>query len=183
MNYYLDILLKPDAEMRENVLMNKVYTKLHKALCDLQANDVGVSFPRYKIMLGAQLRLHANRERLDQIASLNWLGGLAGYCDVSGVNAVPENVQHRVISRIQTTMSNAKLQRLIKRAGLTEPDIKAYKAKMFSRGLDNPYVELDSGSNGHKHRRYLKFGDLQLDAQAGDFDQFGLSKSATVPWF
>lgn len=183
MNYYLDILLKPDAEMRENVLMNKVYTKLHKVLCDLQAKDVGVSFPRYKIMLGTQLRLHANQERLEQIVALQWLGGLAGYCDVSGINTVPENAHHHVISRIQTTMSNSKLQRLIRRAVLTESDIKAYKAKMYSRGLDNPYLELDSGSNGHKHRRYIKFGELQSSAQRGDFDQFGLSKTATVPWF
>lgn len=62
-------------------------------------------------------------------------------------------------------------------------EIKAYKAKMFSRGLDNPYVELGSGSNWHKHRRYIEFDDLQSGAQSGDFDRFGLSKTATVPWF
>lgn len=183
MNYYLDIVLKPDAEMRENVLMNKIYTKLHKALCDMQVNDVGISFPQWEAMLGKQLRLHSNRERLEQLLAVNWLGGLAGYCDVSGVNTVPDNAQHRVISRVQTTMSNAKLQRLIKRAGIDEVGIKAYKAKMFARGLDNPYVELESSSNGHKHRRYIKFGDLQSSAQVGDFDYFGLSKTATVPWF
>lgn len=183
MNYYLDITLKPDAEMRENVLMNKVYAKLHKALCDFQAKDVGVSFPNWKVMLGTRIRLHSNRERLEQCASTNWLGGLVGYCEVSAINTVPDNAQYRVISRIQTTMSNAKLQRLIKRAGVTEVDIKAYKAKMFACGLDNPYVELDSISNGYKHRRYIKFGDLQSNPQAGGFDQFGLSKHATVPWF
>jgi len=54
---------------------------------------------------------------------------------------------------------------------------------MFTQGLDNPYLELESGSNGHKHRRYIQFGEL-LDAPVkGEFDQFGLSKVATVPWF
>lgn len=54
---------------------------------------------------------------------------------------------------------------------------------MFSQGLDAPYLELQSASNGHRHRRYIEFGEL-LDAPVrGEFDSFGLSKTATVPWF
>jgi len=42
MNYYTDIKINPDAEMRENVLLNKVYAKLHKALHTLKATDIGI---------------------------------------------------------------------------------------------------------------------------------------------
>jgi len=42
---------------------------------------------------------------------------------------------------------------------------------MFSRGLDNPYVELVSGSNGQRHRRYIEFGELLDNPVAGEFDQ------------
>ena len=27
-------------------------------------------------------------------------------------------------------------------------------AKMFTKGLDNPYLELENASNGHNRRRY-----------------------------
>lgn len=183
MNSYIDIEIKPDAEMRENVLLNKLYTKLHKTLYDLKATDVGVSFPAYKVLLGKVLRIHSSSQRLYQLMDLNWVGGLSGYCSVSDIQTAPGPAQYRTVSRIQSNMTQSKLNRLIKRRSITDSDIKAYKAKMFSKGLDNPYLELESASNGHKHRRYIEFGPLQDAAVEGAFDQFGLSKTATIPWF
>lgn len=183
MNSYIDIEIKPDAEMRENVLLNKVYAKLHKILCDLKTSDIGVSFPNYKVMLGRVLRIHSSDLKLCQLMNLNWLGGLSGYCVISDILDAPESARYRTVSRIQSNMTQAKLNRLIKRGSITESEIKAYKAKMFSVGLDNPYLELESGSNGHKHRRYIQFGEILDHPVAGSFDQFGLSKTATVPWF
>jgi len=183
MDHYLDIQLKPDAEMRENVLLNKVYTKLHKALFSLESADIGVSFPKYHLILGDVVRVHGSRDRLMALQGMNWLGGLSGYCDVNEIFPVPEQAKFRTVSRIQNNMTEAKLRRLIKRGSISHEEVKQYKAKMFSIGLDHPYLELESGSNGHKHRRYLQFGEL-LDAPVeGEFDQFGLSKVATVPCF
>lgn len=183
MNYYIDITLQPDAEMRENVLLNKVYTKFHKALCDEKTTNIGVSFPEYKILLGRVIRIHSALATLTKFQSVNWLGGLSGYCKEDDILPIPEQVQYRVISRKQSTMTNAKLNRLIKRKTISAEEIKTYKAKMFTKGLDNPYFELESGSSGHLHRRYILFGDLLPNAIDGDFDQFGLSKTATIPWF
>lgn len=112
-----------------------------------------------------------------------WLGGLLGYCDVSECLPVPNGVKHRVISRKQSNMTQAKLRRLQKRGHITAESSKQYKTKMFTQGLDNPYLELESSSNGHKHRRYIQFGELVDNQVKGEFDQFGLSKSATIPWF
>ena len=80
-------------------------------------------------------------------------------------------------------MTEAKLRRLIKRGSITPESVKDYKVKMFEKGLDNPYLELDSTSSGHKHRRYIAFGELLSNPLKGDFDSFGLSKTATIPWF
>ncbi len=183
MEHYIDIRILPDAEMRENVLLNKVYTKFHKALCDLNTNDIGVSFPEYKIKLGRVLRIHGGLERLTELQEKQWLGRLSGYCDISEIKCIPENTAFRVVSRVQSTMSPAKYRRLLARGSITEQAQKQYKAKMFQKGLDNPYLELESASTGKKYRRYLAFSDL-LDMPAeGEFDQFGLSKTATVPWF
>jgi len=183
MNYYIDIKLKPDSEMRENVLMNKVYSKLHKALFSLQTNDVGVSFPDYKLMLGKLLRVHGTKARLFELQNTNWLGGLSGYCSVIEIQNIPSNVQFRTIARKQSNMTHAKLNRLIKRGSISLAEIKNYKVKMFQRGLNNPFLELVSTSNENKHRRYINFGDLCSNPCIGKFDFFGLSKIATVPWF
>ena len=80
-------------------------------------------------------------------------------------------------------MTQSKLNRLIKRGSISQEQVKEYRTKMFTKGLDNPYVELVSGSNGQKHRRYIEFGPLLANPTEGAFDQFGLSKTATVPWF
>jgi len=183
MDSYIDIQLMPDAEMRENALLNKVYTKLHKALFSLKTTDIGVSFPKCKVMLGDVLRIHGSRDRLMALQDLNWLGGLIGYCEVSDIKSVPVQTKFRTVSRKQSNMTESKSRRLLKRGTLSQEEVKGYKAKMFAQGLDNPYLEMESGSNGHKHRRYIQFGELLDTPQIGEFDQFGLSKQATVPWF
>ena len=184
MDHYIDVKINPDAEMRENVLLNKVYAKFHKALWTMKATDVGVSFPLFKVKLGRLLRIHGDKGKLTELENLNWLGGLVGYCDVSQVQPVPTaGIRYRVVSRKQTNMSPAKLRRLIKRGTISEKEAKGYKAKMFQQGLSNPYLELTSGSNGQKHRRYISFGELCDTPQKGLFDDFGLSKNGTIPWF
>jgi CRISPR-associated endonuclease Csy4 len=183
MDNYLNITLLPDPEFPATVLMNSLYTKLHKALFDLNANNIGVSFPTYKITLGDMLRLHGTQTALEQLQAKNWIGGMSGYCQLSAIQAIPDQVKYRTVSRKQTNMSHAKLNRLLKRESIAPEQTPQYKAKMFTNGLDDPYIELTSGSNGHKHRRYIQFGALLAEPVAGQFDQFGLSKTATVPWF
>lgn len=183
MDFYSNVLLKPDLEMPVSSLLNAVYSKCHRGLCDLKSNSIGISFPAYEVLLGDQLRIHGSYQDLVDLAALDWLGGLIGYCEAGQIESVPALCNYRTVSRRQTTMTQAKLRRLIKRGTIVESDIKQYKAKMFTKGLDNPYVELVSTSTGHKHRRHIEFGELRTQPVLGSFDQFGLSKTATVPWF
>jgi CRISPR-associated endonuclease Csy4 len=183
MDFYIDIQLKPNAEMPINRLLNVMYTKFHRALHDLKSNSIGVSFPAYNVLLGNKLRIHGSAANLAAIQQLNWIGGLISYCEVSQLLVVPPNHTHRTVSRKQSTMSKAKLNRLLKRGSIAKQGAKQYKTKMFTNGLDNPYLVLVSGSSGHKHRRYIEFGELVTQRIIGEFDHFGLSKTATVPWF
>jgi CRISPR-associated endonuclease Csy4 len=183
MDHFIDIKLKPDEEMRENVLLNKAYTKLHKALFDSNSISIGVSFPAYKVTLGSIIRVHGSTCDLEKLQSMNWLGRLSGYCAVSELQKVPSEVLHRVVSRKQSNMTQAKLNRLVKRGSISPEETKNYRAKMFAAGLDEPYLELESASNGNRHRRYIQFGQLKAEPTSGEFDFFGLSKSATIPWF
>lgn len=184
MKAYLDIRVLPDDEMRENVLMNKVFVKLHKALFDLQSNNIGISFPETKVLLGRVIRIHATDTRLQELMDCNWLGGLIGYCSINNIAVVPSEVKYRNVSRWQHNMSESNLRRLIKRGSITREEIKAYRAKMFSVQLtDLPFLELESTSNGNHHRRYIQMSDISDEPTTGEFDMFGLSKEATIPWF
>jgi len=51
------------------------------------------------------------------------------------------------------------------------------------KGIPLPYLDLVSDSNGKRYRRFIQVGELLDRPVAGEFDQFGLSKTATVPWF
>jgi len=183
MTYYIDIKLNPNKEIKENVLLNQVYSSFHKRLYDLKSNNIGVSFPNYRLKLGKQFRIHSTKEALEKLQSKEWLGKYEKYCKVSSIELLPEKVQYRTVSRIQQNMTEAKLRRLIKRGNIPKEDIKVYKIKMLQGGLDNPYVELISMSNGQLHRRFIAFGELQDIEIKGDFDLFGLSKTSTIPWF
>lgn len=183
MKYFIEIQLKKNNDLRPNMLLNSVYTNLHLRLYDIESRMIGVSFPDYNVLLGQRLRIHGRLDDLNTFHSIDWLGELKKYCKVSDVEKVPEEVQYRTISRIQSTMSQSKLIRLIQRGTINEEDVKKYKVEMLKKGLDNPYVELVSASNGKLHRRYFSFGELQSESVTGQFDTFGLSKGATVPWF
>jgi CRISPR-associated endonuclease Csy4 len=183
MDFYQDIILKPDREFPATVLMNSLFAKLHHALSALETTSIGVSFPFQQITLGSLLRLHGAESELISLSNLDWIGSMKGFCKISGVNKVPGNARFRTISRKQGTMSKAKMNRLIKRGSLSQDEVKQYRAKMFSKGMDNPYIDLVSNSNGHRHRRYIEFGEIQDHPVSGEFDSFGLSKTATIPWF
>jgi len=183
MDYYLDIKIVPDEEVPIYFIRNKVYSKFHKALFSLNSTDIGVSFPNYKDKLGNVIRLHGSENSLLKLQETNWLGGLSGYCDTSPIQGIPNKVVYRTISRKQSNMTEAKLRRLIIRGSITQDEAKGYKTKMFQTGLNIPYLELDSSSNGHKHRRYIAFGEPVKVLIEGEFDFFGLSKTATIPWF
>ncbi len=183
MDYYIDVKIKSDGEMRENVLLNKVFTQFHKTLFDLGVNSIGVSFPNYQVKLGDIIRIHGTQNDLEKLHSTKWVSSVADYCNVLAITPIPEVVRYRTVSRKQANMSSAKLRRLIKRGTITNEEAKNYKAKMFTQGLDNPYLELESSSNGQKYRCFINFGKLTDTPVKGNYNKFGLSNSVTIPWF
>lgn len=184
MDYYIDIKLLPDAELSETFLMNMVFTKLHKALDDLNSDSIGVSFPNYGVFLGSILRIHGSESNLESLTVLKWQGRLTDYCTNTPISPVPESIDgYRTVSRIQSSMSPSKLRRLLSRKTINTNDIGRYEKRMQSKAMTHPYLELKSTSNGHVHRRYIVQGDLLNFSRSGAFDRFGLSKVATVPCF
>ena len=188
MDYYIDIELFAKKELRENILLNQLYTEFHKRLFDLNLSTIGVSFPKFYKKLGDVFRIHGDKKDLELLQSQEWIIKYEKNYHVSKIMPIPKGTRYRNISRIQQNMSQSKLRRLIKRAeegkgGIDKKDIKKYKIKMLQGGLDNPFVELISESSGERHRRFIEFGEIKTSPTKGSFDTFGLSKTATVPWF
>jgi CRISPR-associated endonuclease Csy4 len=184
MNHYFDIILLPDAEMPPMVLMNAIYAKLHKQLSDMASKTIGISFPEYRVTVGNILRLHGGETDLKILHGTNWRGGMNGYCKMGEILQVPIDAKHRNVYRKQPNMSQAKLNRLFKRGSITQQKIEGYKNKMFSERLINPpYLDLVSSTNGQRYRRYILMGELLDQPILGEFDRFGFSTQATIPWF
>lgn len=181
MDHYIDIQILPNGEISQNIILGHLYTKLHKKLFDINSQSIGVSFPKYKITLGDVLRLHGNKENLTKLD--NWQGSMIDHCRQSQMLPIPTNTKHRIVSRIRPLRSQAKLRRLIKRGTIDEDGIKNYYTSMLEAGIDKPYIQMASHSNGNKHRRYIEHGVILNEAMSGDFDNFGMSKIATIPWF
>ena len=185
MDSYIDIKIIPDEEVSIPFIRNKLYSKFHRALCDLNASNIGVSFPEYKenVNLGDVVRIHGDKQSLEGLHALGWLGGLSGYCDVSGILAVPEKVKYRLVFRVHEKMTDSKLRRLIKRGSISSTQAKLFKTRVDSSSLNNPYLEMKSSSNGQRYSRFIGFSELSSDCSDGVFDKFGLSQQASVPVF
>ncbi|MFT7009939.1 MAG: CRISPR-associated endonuclease Csy4 [Colwellia sp.] len=183
MNSFIDIQLKPDAEMREAELSSKVFTKFHKVLVQLNSNQIGISFPQANLKLGLLFRIHGDVSMLHDLQGLDWLGPLKGYCNESEIATVPTQVMYRVISVKKSNLSKSKLRRLISRNSIDKDGEKRYKVKMLSQGFDNPYLDLQSSSTGQIYRKFFEFSGIKDNPEHGSFDTYGLSKTATIPWF
>ena len=90
--------------MRGNVLLNKVYSKFHNALFSLKSTDIGVSFPKYQIMLGDVMRIHASQSKLIELQSNDWLGELIGYCDLTNI------LRGKLLTKTEAVILNLILQ-------------------------------------------------------------------------
>ena len=183
MNHYFELKIKPDNEMSKAELTAKIYTKFHTALCTMQTNQIGISFPETQLDLGNIFRIHSNESQLRELQNLNWLGGFVGYCEMSQIQPVPIESKYQVISAKRSNMSQAKLRRLINKGSIDAEGVKRYKRKMLSQWFDNPYIDLVSRSNGQVYRKFFQFSPIQDVAIEGTFDSFGLSKTATIPYF
>ena len=183
MDHYINIKVLPDPEFEATVLMNALYAKCHRVIGQLGEGQVGVSFPHHKKNLGDVLRLHGNQENLKQIMGENWLKGLSDYTQVSEVKSVPESVQYRTVQRIQKKSPYNKRKRAVAKGWCTEAEA-AEKFKDDSHKLlDLPYAQIKSLSTQNMIRIFIQHGELLSSSVVGVFSSYGLSKTATIPWF
>ena len=187
MDHYLELTLLPDPEFSQAMLMNALLAKLHRALHDLRRNDVGVSFPEYRLKpqsLGTRLRVHGCIEALEHLQAVSWLSGMHDHAKLAGPEPVPDGARYRSFARVQVDSSPERLRRrLMKRHDISEDEAQRRIPNHLAKHCDLPYAQLRSHSNGQGFKLFIQQGPLLDHAQVGPFGGYGLSGVATVPWF
>lgn len=196
MKYYQDITLLPDAEADLGFLWHKVYQQLHLALADnkIAANEsaVAVSFPGYggkQFPLGDKLRLFAGTQaQLEKMNINQWLSRLTDYTHVKPVKSAPEAINQYACFQRKQFKSNL-LKEAARRAQYKGETLEVALAHFehYEKESTLPYINMTSLSmeDNNRPRNFKLFVARELfdEPQAGSFNCYGLSKTATVPWF
>ncbi len=183
-NYYLDIQVEPDLEISAPALLNNLFAKFHRAMAQHCNGQIAVSFPKYDKTLGDVLRLFGTQEVLEQFMAQPWLKGLRDYTQVSDIQAVPEEVKgYRSVFRVQRKSPQNKRKRAVSKGWLSETEALEQMPDQAFQPLSLPYLQLHSLSNKQVMRVYIQLGELGNQPQTGEVSSYGLSRTATVPWF
>ena len=187
MDRYQDIRLLPDPEFAPQVLLNYLFGRLHKALAGINNRDIGISFPEVageRPWLGRCLRVHGTAANLDTLQALGWVGHLRDHVSVESMAEVPSGARHRVVRRVQAQSNPERLRRrLMKRKGITYGEARQLIPDSAAQTLALPFVAMCSRSTGQNFRLFVEHGQLRDQPVAGEFNTYGLSAGATVPWF
>lgn len=188
MDRYIEIQILPDPEFTSPLLMSALFSKLHRGLVDLGSGTVGVSFPDFYLEnmlgLGERLRLHGEEAQLTQLMMKNWLTGMQDHTKTDGLAEVPAGAQHRTFFRVQAQSNPERLRRRrMKRLGEDAEAARLSIPDDAAERLALPYVTLSSHSTGQRFPLFINAGPLLNTPTAGSFNAYGLSQSATIPWF
>ena len=188
MDHYLELRLLPDPEFSPPLLMNALFAKLHRVLVQLDSQHIGVSFPEVaaeRSSLGRVLRLHGTSAVLQNLLVQNWLMGMRDHIEVMQIDRVPSDAQHCRVQRVQVKSS---AERLRHRYRKRHPEVDANEVEKLipysdEKRVKHPFVQLKSGSTGQHFYLFLRHLPPQKEPERGGFNSYGLSTSATVPWF
>lgn len=187
MDYHLDLTLRPDPEFSAPILMNALFSKLHRVLVNLKADDIGISFPEHKNRprsLGNVLRMHGTLDRLTQLMQSDWLSGMHDHSLVGEISKVPATAKHRRVRRVQPKTNAERLRRRHeKRHAVSKETAQKRIPKSIEQKVSLPFVTIRSRSTGQVYCLFVEHGSIQNEAEEGVFSAYGLSTTATVPWF
>lgn len=187
MDHHVDIEVRRDPEFPANLLMSALYGKLHRALVAQNSTRIGVSFPGFDLKaphLGMRLRLHGDLASLSALLESDWLAGMREHVMLEPPARVPETASHRGIRRVQVKSSPERLRRrLMHRHNLDADEARQRIPDDVAQFLKLPFLQLRSTSTGQSYRLFIEHGTLQSEPVPGDFNTYGLSQVATIPWF
>lgn len=185
--YYIDVELAPDPEFCQAFLLGALYAKLHRVLVQMEATGIGVSFPYYSTQprtLGGTMRLFGTGDDLEALLSTDWLQGMRDHTVLSPLTVVPSVVQHRRLVRRQfkTNVDRLRRRRMRRKEETYDQSVIAIPDGV-ERRPEVPYVRMRSSSTGQTFCLFLSLGEPEPRPVGGIFNSYGLSRTATLPWF
>ena len=185
--HYIDITLLPDPEFSHAHLLGALVSKLHRALVQLKATDIGISFPRYSLRprsLGEVLRLHGTEVALQRLMELPWLQGMRDHVQLVALSQAPLDAPRWQVQRRQFKTNPDRLRRRrMRRKGETQEQVAAAIPDSVERSPQLPFVQLRSTSTGQQFSLFVDQEPAQSDAVLDRFNTYGLSLGSTIPWF
>jgi len=186
---YQEITLLPSEEVNVNFLLCKVYSELHKILSEVKYKDninIGISFPRYsmeKHQIGDKIRLFYFSEGQGITVNLKKrLNKYLDYVHITKVRDIPETNHYINFSRIEKKGNKEKLaRRYANRHNLSYEEVISKYDKYEMKSNNFPFIRLKSNSNENYYFLHIKMEECEF--HEGQFNNFGLSKMATVPSF
>jgi len=192
MKFYIEITLLSNDEIPIYFLWQKLYPQIHLGLVEIQDAQgnvpVGVSFPQYNEalnLLGCRLRILAeDKQTLESFNVAKWLNRLTDYVDIKQIQSVPENItEFAFFKRQQVKSSKERLaRRKAKREGMDYDQALKQLNGYDEKRVKTPFININSQSSDKQFRLFIKKHSADK-AQTGQFNSYGLSKTATVPWF
>lgn len=185
--HYVDVRLLPDPEFSQAHLLGALYAKFHRVLVGLGTHEIGVSFPQYSTQprtLGRIMRVHGANDALNALLSTDWLRGMRDHVELGAVSVVPQGAQHRRLLRRQFKTSADRLRhRRMRRKGESYEQAVQAIPDSVERLPDLPFVQLRSASTGQRFCLFLALEGPEPQPVVGVFNAYGLSSTATLPWF
>ncbi len=192
MEYYIDIKLFADSEVNIGFIWEKMYLQVHLALVEMKDKDnlvsMGLSFPHYceeNFPLGNVLRVFAHsKEELEKLNLNYWLERLSDYVSMENIEKVPSEVNEFVSFGRKQFKTNAErlARRQAKRKGISfEEALKNYE-DFKGNETKLPFIMMKSISTDNQMKIFIE-KHKKNDSVNGLFSTYGLSKTATVPWF
>jgi CRISPR-associated endonuclease Csy4 len=165
----------------------------------LRGSNIAVSFPCYgdkTYLLGNKLRLLAQEQAfLEGLGIEKWLSRLQDYVQIASIKAVPSSVSYAGFRQKRVKGEKRLEQSLQKKAKHLSDKfsldfnsaLQELKKKHAFNEEKLPYIQVESQSNSTDDRKprfklFIEKAEL-VEPQQGKFDCYGLSKTATVPWF
>lgn len=188
MDSYFEISAIPDPELLQTAVVAQLMQELHRLLPAYDGR-VGVSFPGYgqSRTLGGIIRVHGTTHDLDRLNfDVRNDPGIRSYGLISEVSSVPNSVKGYARFQRLHSKGGSHLRRLQQRhrsRGTWTKELEESISQKYAAPVSCPHVALKSASTGQS--RFLLFIEKSCSENSadGEFNAYGLSKTATVPLF
>jgi len=187
MTHYADIHILSLPEIAPEYIVEKLFARLHLALVELRRSDIGLSFPdvdEKRPSFGQRLRLHSSEQALRCLLDKAGFATMRDYLRIGGIQPIPEQVRFRPIRRVQAKSSADRMRRrLAKRHNLSMDEAAARIPDSVAGKLSLPFIRVQSQSSGQPFNLFISHGATRQTPIPGEFNAYGLSTEATIPWF